>query len=144
LSPNTSEDRKSHRFSTSVASDDTEELTATAQADATVEQVAVRFYSGPRLDLHVKPFIRRQVTPNRTTTEDVVELHGKEYIDGNDDLWVFDVSKTVEEDDEFGVEVTNTDTDGNDYDFVADMELDRAGGPNRPFSGLIDTIKGWF
>lgn len=140
MTPNTAEDRKSHRFSNSVASNDTETETATVKEDATVEQVTVRFYPGARLDLHVQPFIRKQRTPSRTERVDLVELHGKDYIDGNDDLWVFSVSKTVEEDDEIGVEVENVDTDGNDYNFVTDIELDRAGGANR----FLSTLKEWF
>lgn len=142
--PSNSDNRISRRFSTDVASDDSEEVTADVKADATVEQITIRFYRGPRLDLGVKPYVERKVREDRSRRIPVVDLHGSEFVRGDDDTWVFHVSQEVEEGDVIGVEAVNEDQNGHRYDFVCDFEIDRAGGSSRPFNGFLDTLGGLF
>jgi hypothetical protein len=138
------QNRISHRFSTQVASNDDELLTTVVEEDATVEKVTVRFYPGPRGDLHVRPLIKEIVSESRSRTHDLVKLHGQDYIAGDNDTWVFYVSESIEEDDEIHIDIENVDQNGHDYTAVVDVELDRAGGSSRPFSGLFDALGGLF
>ena len=135
----TTEGRESHRFASQVAGGGSEEHTHKMQEDATVEQVTVRFYPGPRRDLHITPFVEREST-RRKDRQDLVELHGKDYIDGDNDLWVFDVSHEVEKGDTIGVHADNVEPD-HDYDFICDVAVDYAGGTSR-FGGLLDRLRG--
>jgi hypothetical protein len=138
-----SDNRISRRFEPSVSPGGSEELTAEVEADATVEKIEVRFYDGPRLDLGVMPFVRRYERSDRSRRQDAVDVHGSDYVRGENDHWPFFVSETVEEGDEIGVEVVNDDEEHR-YDAVVNFELDRVGGSSRPLKGFLTTVRSWF
>lgn len=117
--------RDSVRFSDRVDPGGDARLTYELDRDATVEQIDVRIYRGPRHDLQIKPFIEadeNQYPP--------LELEGKDYIDGEDDALVFPVTESVEEEDVIGVEVSNLETN-HGYDFSVDYLLDYEAGTLR-------------
>lgn len=92
--------------------------------------MAIRFYDGPRLSLEVSPVrIRGQ---DRVPLIDHI---GLETVVGDDDYFEFHVSEELEEDDELAVEVTNT--GDYDYHFVADIDVDYAGGVQRILGGVL-------
>lgn len=130
--------RGSYRFSGSVAAGDSIEETAVVEADATIEEVRVRFYQGPRLGLRVDPFKKL----NGRDKVSLVTFIGRDYIVGDNDHWVFPISEPVEEDDVIGVDVENTEDFA--YDYVVDMILDEEGGTSRPIASLVDSVRGWF
>ncbi|MFC3476111.1 hypothetical protein [Halobacterium litoreum] len=142
MSANNSERRDSVRFSGQVSPDDTETLTKTVQEPATVEEVSVRFYAGPRLDLEVVPFVDVGES-SQSNRIPLIDFRGKQYVDGDDDYWIFPVSESIERDDTLGVEVRNVDS-SNAYDFSVDVVVDRAGGTQRAASSLFDSIRGVF
>ena len=137
----THERRESVRFAGSVNAGDTETETFEVSEDCTVEEVKVRFYQGPRLSLHVVPFVEDGTDRGRRV--ELVNFRGKEYVDGDNDLWVFDASEGVEDGEVVGVEVENTDG-SNGYDYAVDMTLDYAGGTERAAVGIVERIAGWF
>ncbi|ELZ87491.1 hypothetical protein C453_04034 [Haloferax elongans ATCC BAA-1513] len=133
-------DRKSSlRFAGNVGPDDVETETYTAQQDATVEEVAVRIYQGPRLDLRVVPFLERG-EPGYRERVPLVELRGKDYVDGDNDYWIFPTSEAVREGEVLGVEVRNVDG-SNTYDYAVDMVIDRAGGMARPVESFLSRLR---
>jgi hypothetical protein len=122
------------RFSATVPPGETRVLTSTIQEPATVEQVNIRFYQGPELDLLVDPFRQRQ--NDRMT---LVETNGRESIVGDADRFVFHVSEQLHADDEIGVRVENTSTEY-EYDFQTDMIIEYAGGVSRALSSLTGVL----
>lgn len=145
MSSNT-DSRDSRRLSGDVAPGDTETWTWELDQDATVEEVAVRFYPGPQLDLHVIPFAEvngPSGTRRRRLVNFAEEDQAKEYIDGNDERLTYDVSQPVERTEVVGVEVENLD-DQHKYDCAMDVTVDYEGGTNRWFASLADRIRGVF
>lgn len=138
MSETNSERRDSVRFSGQVSPDDTETLTKTVQEPATVEEVSVRFYAGPRLDLQVTPFVDVGEA-SQSNRIPLIDFRGKEYVDGDDDYWIFPVSEEIEREDTLGVEVVNVDGE-NSYDFACDVVVDRAGGTRRAALSIVDSI----
>ncbi|WP_410765789.1 hypothetical protein [Haloferax sp. DFSO60] len=137
--PSNADRKSSLRFGGSVGPDDVETETYTLQNDATVEEVAVRIYQGPRLDLRVVPFIERG-EPGYRDRVPLVELRGKDFIDGDNDYWIFPTSEAVHEGEVLGVEVRNVD-ESNTYDYAVDMAIDRAGGAARPFDSFLSHLR---
>lgn len=138
MSDTNSERRDSVRFSGQVSPDSTETYTKTVQDPATVEEVSVRFYAGPRLDLQVTPFVDVG-EGSQSNRIPLIDFRGKQYVDGDDDYWIFPVSESVERDDTLGVEVVNVDGT-NSYDFSCDLVVDRAGGVRRAGLSILDSI----
>lgn len=138
MNETTSDRMDSHRFAGEVGPDSDVTETVDVQADATVEEVTVRFYVGPRLDLEVVPFLKRGDGANANQIP-LVTFHGKQYIDGDDDVWIFPISESVREGDTLGVEVRNQDTQ-HSYDYAVNMALDREGGVERSASSLLGSL----
>lgn len=105
-------------------------------ADATVEQFSVRIYQGAQLDLQLEVFIERKINESRTRRDDIVEMVGKEYIDGDDDVYEWDVSQPIEEEDKLVILATNNDG-SNAYDYRANFDVDYEGGVSRGLSRLL-------
>lgn len=134
--------RESIRFSGDVSPSDTETHTFELSEDCTVEDVTVRFYQGPRLDLHVVPFVETGGDRGRRTP--LVNFQGsKQYVDGDDDLWPFDCTESVEDGELLGVEVENVDSE-NTYSFAVDVTVDYAGGAERAAVGVFERLAGVF
>lgn len=146
MSSDSTEQRDSFRFAGRCDPDSTETLTVEMQDDATVEDVGVRIYQGPRLDLQIFPFVEVDSTGAGVDRKALINFpddpEAKDYIDGNDDDFGFDVSRAVERDEKIGVEVENTDTE-HAYDYTVDVIVDYEGGSSRPFAGVVDTVSGW-
>lgn len=107
-------------------------LTLTVERPATVERVALRIYQGAQLDLEIRPYIRRK----NNTEQPLIELVGKEYIDGDDDLYVWDISRPLEDNEEIVFSATNNDG-SNAYDYRVNLDLDYADGASRFLGGLF-------
>jgi len=127
--------RVSRRFSTRAAPGEKDDLAIEIVEDATVEEVTVRFYPGPQLDLEIRPFVE----PDEGNRVSIIDLVGRQNIIGDDDVFEFHVSEAIERGDVIGVEYNNTDPD-NGYDVIVDMEIERAGGVKR----IMDTVTGWY
>ncbi|WP_363467834.1 hypothetical protein [Halogeometricum borinquense] len=138
----THERRESIRFSEAIPPGETETLRFEVTQDCTVEEITVRIYKGPQLDLHIVPFVERGEDGRRRRT-DLLRTEGKEYIDGDDDRFTFAIEEGVEEDEIIGVEVENTD-DTNIYDFACHVTIDRAGGTVSRLWSWVTDIGGWF
>lgn len=145
MASDSSATRESYRFATTVDADDDAELTVEMQDPATVEDVRVRFYAGPRLDVSARPYVehnRRQ----RTDRVDLINFpddpSAKDAVDGEDDDFGFDVSEPVDAGDVVGVEFENVNPDY-DYPVTVDVIVDFEGGQSRPLGSVIDRIRGW-
>lgn len=123
--------RLSKRFSTTVQSGSSGEISEEISAPATIERCDVRFYVGPQLDLELIPFVRRG---ENSRTVPLPDLNGRDVIVGEDDAVTFHVSEPVSKGDEIGVEYENKDG-SHAYDFNCDILLERAGGQNRVLGG---------
>lgn len=133
MSSTTRQGRDSVRFATSVGPNSTEVLNYEVPEDVTVERLSVRIYRGAELELRLSPFVDRDRADDRERREPLVTFEGKQYIDGDDDFFEFDLAIPVEEGQEIGVEVENLDGTYT-YNFSAIVELDSAGGLDRVFN----------
>lgn len=98
--------------------------------DGTIEGLQLRIYNGAENTLQLVPEVHRD-----GATELLLELAGKAYVDGDDDVWSWDLSEPVEADDEIVIRYTNTD-DTNPHNFRATMEVDYLSGTDRVVSVL--------
>jgi hypothetical protein len=118
--------KETYRLSLQVAAGGSGRLTRRLTQEGTLDRVNVRIYSGAALYLQLKPKLdqlhQREV--------DVVDYTGKQYIDGDDDAYVFDVSIPVHVDNQLIVEyVNNSLVDA--LDFAVDFIVDHLGGTER-------------
>lgn len=127
----TDDSRNNLRFAESVPPDDSVQLTYDVDREATIDEVDVRIYRGPELDLEVRPFV---VDGDHEVP--LVTFIGKDYIDGDGDFFEFALSEPVTPGETLGVEVVNRDTEYA-YDFSVDISLDHAGGTSRSATGLL-------
>lgn len=140
------DDKKPIRFATEVSASDEVRLTKEIEEDATIESLSIRFYQGPELAVQVVP---KKIPDNGDGRPQVlVDLEGKEYIDGDGDLWEFNLSEKVEEGDVLEVDIENTAPDDTSeelaYDITVDMALDRHGGVLRPIRAVTERLTGVF
>ena len=124
----------SKRFAEEVPPNSTVETTTKIDEPATVEQIQIRFYQGPELDLALLPYRERQ-----GDKVPLVDLYGREQIVGDNDTFVFPISEQLHSDDVLGVEATNSNPEYS-YDFSVDMTVDRAGGIDRALSSLTGVL----
>lgn len=131
--PDSVPDKEAVSFSDHVPAGDSTELTLTLPADATVERLAVRIYTGAELDLQLRAEVQQgENAPARPLVQHV----GKDYIDGDDDFHEWDLSQSVEEGDAIVITAENNDG-SNAYDFRANMDIDYASGGLRLFGGVL-------
>lgn len=109
-----------------------QEVSVKIPQSATVERLSVRIYTGAELDLELYPYIQRE----DGTRQPLLELVGKEYIDGDDDLYEWTLSRPIESGDEITISATNNDG-SNAYDYRANLDLEYAGGLSRIFGGVL-------
>lgn len=129
--PTTDAQRRGLSFGDEVAPNSEADETITLEADATVEKLRIRIYPGARLDLRVRPLVRTQ----SGNEYELVELEGKSYVDGDDDIYEWSLAEPVSEGDEIVMETENV-NQNNAYDYRADVELEHAGGLSRVLSAL--------
>lgn len=101
------------------------------EANATVEGISIRIYPTPGgnveigdTTLRVTPSVRKEQT---STEENLIRFNGKPFVDGDIDVFTFDVSIPVEEDDTIVVDAVNPEGNG-DFDFRANVEIDYRNG----------------
>lgn len=94
-------------------------------SDGTIESVSLRIYPGPELDLRVDPYLMRF----NDRRQDIISYvpGGKQYLDGDDDTFLFCVSVPAKRNELLVVDYWNMDAN-NDYDFALTIEVDYAGG----------------
>ena len=133
------------RFSTVVEPGESPELTITLDYAATVEEVSVRFYRGPEHALEVRPF---KETPNGDRLP-LIDMIGRDWLIGDDDYFVFDVSEDIEAGDKIGVQWRNRsdeeqyndgDHNGFAYEAPVDIVVDQEGGASRVVSTLAEVL----
>lgn len=125
---NIRDDRKAYRFALSVPANTSGKLVLDVPSNCTLEKVKCRIYFGAQLALRLKPYIMR---PRKTKEEILCYVAGgKDYIDGDDDGFEFDVAIPLWLDDQIVVEYNNTDANYA-YDFAIDVELDSRFGVER-------------
>lgn len=105
---------------------------------ATVERLSIRIYPGAQLDLELRPVVRQE--RGNTSDQNLIEYAGKEYIDGDDEQYHWDLSVPIEQGDKIVIQATNRDG-SNAYDYRANLDIDYQGGSSR---GLLNAIGGVF
>lgn len=132
------EDRKETiSFRKEIAPNTKETMVERVKADGTIEGMMVRFYRGQELALKVRPYIEHKgkkiedlVTYPSTGVIVAGELVATDkFLSGDDDVFNFDVSVTVENDDYIKIWVHNTSTIYT-YNVVVDITVDYIGGKN--------------
>jgi hypothetical protein len=137
--------KETFEFSSSVAPGDTETETVVLDEDATVEEIVVRWYRGPELYLGIMPFVESVEDADRTEREDLISVHGRDFLVGENDREPYHVDAPVEKHDELGVEVTNT-TDQLaaehqfDYDYRCKITVDYRGGTSRWIPSVLQGV----
>jgi len=106
------------------------ELTERIRGDCTIERASLRIYIGAQLDLEIRPMIERAGVGG--IREPLIRYcsGGKQYIDGDDDVYNWILSIPLEVDDKIVLAYSNNDV-VNDYDFAFDFEVDYLGGVYR-------------
>jgi len=100
-------------------------------ADATVERITARFYPGQERDLHVKVYA---INPETEQKIDLITYpDNQKYLSGDNDDPEFTPSRNVPKDAVLVVEYDNT-SGQYAYDYVANIEIDYAGGLDRVIS----------
>lgn len=125
-------------LSAAVAPGGEETIRYEAEENSTVEEVSVRLYDGAEFTLRLYPRIERK---DGTNDYDLVELAGKEYIDGDDELFHWSVSEPLREGDEIVVEAINHDGN-NERNFRMNCDIDSLGGTSRGLARIIDLFRG--
>jgi hypothetical protein len=101
-----------------------ESYSYTTGKDATVEQVDVRIYPGAGLALRLEIL---HVDDQTGTESPLVRTRGKDYIDGDDDTYSFNISEPIKQDDEIKVRATNL-ADSEEYNFRVNFDVDERAG----------------
>jgi hypothetical protein len=101
------------------------------ERDGTVESVSIRIYDGAESTLRLRVLKIRDGNQVQ-----LVELVGKDWIDGDDDVYHWDVSEPVEQGDEIAVQYDNNDT-SNPHNFRSNIDVDHASGTSRSVLGAL-------
>jgi hypothetical protein len=119
--------RLSYRFAADVLPNTTIKLTRKVPADGTVEKVRIRTYVGNELALQIRPWVESERGRIRHLVT-YAPAPAKQYVDGDDETWVFEIREPVEQNgDCLVVEVVNTSINYT-YSMAVDIEVDHAGG----------------
>jgi hypothetical protein len=124
-----------YRFAATVPAATTLTASKMLAADATVQALRIRIYSGAELAIQVRAWLENSVKERRnliTFLDSSTHPAGtviKDYVDGDDDTWSFEPREPSfkEDDDTLWIEVTNTDA-ANAYNVAVDVLVDYAGG----------------
>lgn len=108
------------RFAEQVSAGSTSSLEHEVREPSTIERLIIRIYPGAELDLRVKPYVEIAGDGPKVP---LLTYEGKEYVDGDDDKWEFDLVESVDPGDKVGVEVTNVNSNYA-YDYAAHISLD--------------------
>ena len=122
--------REAFRLALQVAASGSGEISERVRGDCTLEKVSMRIYIGAQLDLRLTPMIERASAGG--IREPIIKYApgGKQYIDGDDDGFVWSMSVPLQVDDNIVIGYVNNDV-ANAYDFAVDFEVDYLGGSVR-------------
>jgi len=127
-------------FARQVPADESDRLTWEVGNDATVEGVTARIYRGAENTLHLRlKHIPASGSPSQLVEPAADDGDGKDYIDGDDDAWEWDLSVPVEEGDLLVVEHENTDG-SNAHNYRVNMDIDYMGGVERAAQGIAEFL----
>jgi hypothetical protein len=123
----TNRQRAGQTIAQEVAAGASGELAVDVDAAGTLEGLKLRIYAGAENTL--------QLRPQRKTNGGYENLlaygnDGKHYVDGDDDVWEWDLSIPVQKDDAIVVRYENTDAN-NPHNFRAVTEIDHLNGVER-------------
>jgi len=113
--------------------------TVDVESDGTIEALKLRVYSGAENTLRLRPQIDR-----RGHYEDIISYGGKSFVDGDDDVWEWDLSVPIEAQEEIVIRHDNTDG-SNAHNYRATVDVDYWGGTRRAisaFRGLFSSLPG--
>jgi len=97
------------------------------KADGTIENIKVRFFAGQEMDLKVRPILIKK----GDMYVDLIKYVGEDKeLSGDDDIYSFDTSISVENDDEVLVIAENKSVDF-DYTLFCIVQIDYYGGKKR-------------
>jgi len=122
--------KETFRFADQVAAGETDEFEANPTDPARITNLDVRIYPGPELNLRIRPYV-----VDGANRRPLVNFKGKDHIDGDDDVWQFDISEPITTRETLLVEVENTGTDA--YDFAVNASIDYLNGTNRVIEWLL-------
>lgn len=105
----------------------------TAVDAGTIESVQVRIYPGAELDLRITPELERH---SGGTPQPLITTEGKGYIDGDDDVWTWDISKPINRKDIIRIRAENVNANY-DYDYRCNVDVDYKGGLRRAINGVL-------
>lgn len=108
-----------------ILANTTDVLHERIKADGTIENVKIRLYQGNQKSLRVRPYVEHK----GSKIEDVITYASTSdnFISGDDDYFVFDITVPVQYDDYIKIWVQNVDGTY-DYTLSVDVEVDYIGG----------------
>lgn len=111
-----------------------DEVSIPLDGPATVESLMLRIYVGAENTLRLRPMKKKN-----NGYEDLLDYadDGKHYVDGDDDVWEWDLSVPVGEDEEIVIRYDNRDG-SNAHNFRANLDVDYFGGTKR----VLEAVKG--
>lgn len=117
--------REALLFRAQQALNTTSDYEKAIRANCTITSVKIRIYDGPELALRLQMFIRDASGNLASVLQYSASTGAKNYIDGNDDEFVFDVRVPARVGDTLVVRANNTSATYA-YDFSVDIEVDYA------------------
>ena len=119
-------------FAEQTDGESTDEVVHTVVSPATIEQIHARIYPGPENELEL---VLQHRSRESSQWVSLITHEGKQFLDGDNDTWEFDVAIPVAKDDEIRVVATNNATE--EYDWRVNMDVDELGGVRRAIRRLL-------
>lgn len=114
--------RLAHEFAFTVPPNTSGELRQNIPASGVVERVLIRIYQGAQLNLRLRPYI---VRPRQHHDLITFAPGGKQWFDGDDDFYIYQISAEVNRDEAFAVWYHNLQAT-HTYDFRVTIEVNYA------------------
>lgn len=109
-----------------VGANSSSEVVAEIPENATIERLSLRIYGGPEHDLNIVP-TRRTSGQGGKRDYPLVRMFGQDHIDGEDDRFVWNISRAVEKGEKVVMKAENTDPN-NPHHYRANLDVDYRGG----------------
>lgn len=117
--------REAYIFAAEQAVSTVKDYEKTIRAVGTVTTISVRIYDGPETALRLQVFKKNQLGELQSLVQYSGTSGAKDYIDGNDDTFKFDIRVPIEREDKLIVRANNTSA-SYAYDFAVHIEIDFA------------------
>ncbi len=111
-------------------------LTVSPGAAGTIEKMKLRVYTGAENTLRLRPQIK-----SNGSFQDLLDYAGKSYVDGDDDVWSWELGEPIEADEELVIRYENRDG-SNAHNFRATFSVDHLGGVERAVSAVKGILPG--